>query len=89
MGGAKKRVAILGGGVSGMAAAFGITAAPNWQDDYEITVYQLGLAAGRQGRCWAQRPGQERRELSTGRCWRTLQAVPARSGLILSTGART
>src|SRR4029079_16909396 len=49
MGGQKKRVAILGGGVSGMAAAFGITEAPNWQDQYEITVYQLGWRLGGKG----------------------------------------
>jgi uncharacterized protein with NAD-binding domain and iron-sulfur cluster len=51
----KKRVVILGGGVAGMAAAFGITRMPDWQQEYEVTVYQLGWrlggkgASGRQG----------------------------------------
>lgn len=46
---AKKRVAILGGGVAGMATAFAITESPNWQDDYELTVYQLGWRLGGKG----------------------------------------
>jgi uncharacterized protein with NAD-binding domain and iron-sulfur cluster len=49
MNGQKRRIAILGGGVAGMAAAFGITESPNWQDHYEITVYQLGWRLGGKG----------------------------------------
>lgn len=45
----KKKVVILGGGMSGMATAFGITESPNWQDDYDITVYQLGWRLGGKG----------------------------------------
>ena len=45
----KKKTVILGGGMGGMAAAFGLTEAPNWQDRYDITVYQLGWRLGGKG----------------------------------------
>lgn len=45
----KKRIVILGGGMSGVAAAFGITESPNWQEEYDITVYQLGWRLGGKG----------------------------------------
>jgi len=45
----KKKIAILGGGIASLTAAFEITRAPNWQDDYEITVYQLGWRLGGKG----------------------------------------
>ncbi|MEK7832280.1 MAG: NAD(P)-binding protein [Acidobacteriota bacterium] len=44
-----KRIAILGGGAGAMAAAWGLTERPNWQDEYEITVYQLGWRLGGKG----------------------------------------
>src|SRR5262245_42522711 len=48
-GAAMQRIAVLGGGMSGLAAVFGITEAPNWQDQYDITVYQLGWRLGGKG----------------------------------------
>ena len=33
----RKQVAILGGGAGAMAAAFGLTETPHWQDHYDIT----------------------------------------------------
>lgn len=45
----KKKIVILGGGMGGMAAAFGLTEAPDWQDRYDITVYQLGWRLGGKG----------------------------------------
>ena len=45
----KKKVVILGGGMSAMATVFGITESPNWQDEYDITVYQLGWRLGGKG----------------------------------------
>ncbi|MFN0109740.1 MAG: NAD(P)-binding protein [Blastocatellia bacterium] len=45
----KKKIAILGGGIGAMAAAFGMTERPNWQDEYEITVYQTGWRLGGKG----------------------------------------
>jgi uncharacterized protein with NAD-binding domain and iron-sulfur cluster len=46
---AKQRIAILGGGIAALTAAFEITDDPNWQNDYEVTVYQLGWRLG--GKC--------------------------------------
>jgi uncharacterized protein with NAD-binding domain and iron-sulfur cluster len=45
----KQRIAILGGGVGAMSAAFELTSIPNWQDRYEITVYQMGWRLGGKG----------------------------------------
>jgi len=45
----KKKIAILGGGVGAMTAAFAITETPNWSDLYEITVYQMGWRLGGKG----------------------------------------
>lgn len=44
----RTRVAILGGGLSGMVAAWNLTA-PEQQDRYEVTVHQLGWRLG--GKC--------------------------------------
>ena len=45
----RKKIAILGGGAGAMSAAFGLTERPNWQDEYEITVYQMGWRLGGKG----------------------------------------
>ena len=44
--GSKKKVAILGGGMGSLSAAYWLTNAPNWSDEYEITVYQMGWRLG-------------------------------------------
>jgi uncharacterized protein with NAD-binding domain and iron-sulfur cluster len=44
-----KKIAILGGGVGAMSAAFGLTSRPGWRDDFEITVYQMGWRLGGKG----------------------------------------
>lgn len=49
MSGTKTKIVIIGGGMSGMAAAFGLTSDPNWQAKYEITVLQLGWRLGGKG----------------------------------------
>ena len=46
---AKRRIAILGGGMAALTAAFEITDAPGWQDEFEVTVYQLGWRLGGKG----------------------------------------
>jgi uncharacterized protein with NAD-binding domain and iron-sulfur cluster len=46
---AKKKIAILGGGIGGLATAFELSAQPGWRDRYEITVYQMGWRLGGQG----------------------------------------
>ncbi|MDT8447311.1 MAG: NAD(P)-binding protein [bacterium] len=43
---AKQKIAILGGGLSALSAAFELTSYDNWQEDYEITLYQLGWRCG-------------------------------------------
>ena len=46
---AKKKIAIIGGGVGAITSAYAITQQPNWQDEYEITLYQLGWRLGGKG----------------------------------------
>ncbi|HEY2154726.1 MAG TPA: NAD(P)-binding protein [Isosphaeraceae bacterium] len=45
----RQKIAILGGGVGAMTAAFALTESPGWKDKYEITVYQLGWRLGGKG----------------------------------------
>ncbi|MGB7352733.1 MAG: FAD-dependent oxidoreductase [Acidobacteriaceae bacterium] len=47
--GRRTKVAILGGGVAAMSAAFELTSAPDWKDRYEVTVYQMGWRLGGKG----------------------------------------
>ena len=44
-----RKVAILGGGCGSMATAWALTGLPNWQENFDITVYQLGWRLG--GKC--------------------------------------
>jgi uncharacterized protein with NAD-binding domain and iron-sulfur cluster len=46
---AKKRIAILGGGMSSLVTAFELTARPGWQEELDITVYQTGWRLGGKG----------------------------------------
>ena len=47
---AKKRVVILGGGVSAVTVAMQLTDNPNWREQFEsITIYQLGWRLGGKG----------------------------------------
>ncbi|MBX3482234.1 NAD(P)-binding protein [Phenylobacterium sp.] len=48
-----QKVAILGGGMGGLATAYNLSNRPAWQDDYDITVYQLGWRLG--GKCASSR----------------------------------
>src|SRR5579859_116485 len=41
-----KKIAILGGGMSALSAAYWLSKQPNWQDKYDITVYQMGWRLG-------------------------------------------
>ncbi|BBN81746.1 hypothetical protein PA25_17310 [Pseudoalteromonas sp. A25] len=45
----QEKIAILGGGVSAMTAAVYLTEQENWQQKYDITVYQLGWRLGGKG----------------------------------------
>ena len=46
---AKKEIAILGGGVGGLTAAFELTATPELRARHSVTVYQLGWRLGGKG----------------------------------------
>ena len=45
----KKKIAIIGGGVGAITSAYAITQLPNWQNEYDITLYQLGWRLGGKG----------------------------------------
>jgi uncharacterized protein with NAD-binding domain and iron-sulfur cluster len=45
----RTKVAVLGGGVGGMTAAFELTATPELRDRFEVTIYQLGWRNGGKG----------------------------------------
>jgi len=44
-----RKIAILGGGVSAVTAAFRLTSEPNWRERYQITLYQQGWRLGGKG----------------------------------------
>ncbi|TDF36571.1 hypothetical protein EYS14_17760 [Alteromonadaceae bacterium M269] len=46
---AKEKIAILGSGVAAMTSACYLTEQDNWQDKYDITVYQMGWRLGGKG----------------------------------------
>lgn len=46
---ARRKIAILGGGMGALTAAYELTEVPNWQEQYEITVYQMGWRLGGKG----------------------------------------
>jgi len=50
---APKKIAILGGGMASLAAAFELTSRPGWRDEMEVTVYQMGHRLG--GKCASSR----------------------------------
>ncbi|MBU3029102.1 NAD(P)-binding protein [Paracoccus marinaquae] len=45
----RQKVAVIGGGVGAITAAYAITQLPDWQDRYEITLYQMGWRLGGKG----------------------------------------
>jgi len=55
-----QKVAILGGGMGGLTTAFQLTSQPNWQERFDITVYQLGWRLG--GKCASSRGENNRIE---------------------------
>lgn len=44
-----KKITILGAGLSSLSTAFHLTNTPNWKENYEITIYQMGWRVG--GKC--------------------------------------
>lgn len=57
-----KKIAILGGGVGAMAAAFELTSSPGWNTRYEVTVYQMGWRLGGKGASGRKRDDHDRIE---------------------------
>lgn len=45
----KKRIAVLGSGLGSLSTVLALTEQPGWQDQYEITVYQMGWRLGGKG----------------------------------------
>ena len=45
----KRKIAVIGGGMSGLTAAYELTRTPELRDQHEVTVYQLGWRLG--GKC--------------------------------------
>jgi uncharacterized protein with NAD-binding domain and iron-sulfur cluster len=45
----RQKIAVIGGGVGAMTATYAITQVPEWDQKYEITVYQLGWRCGGKG----------------------------------------
>ena len=46
---APKKIAVLGGGTGSMATVWALTSLPDWQQRFEITVYQMGWRLGGKG----------------------------------------
>ena len=55
----RRKVAILGGGPAGLAAAFGLSETEALRDQYDVTVYQVGWRVG--GKCSTGRAGPAQR----------------------------
>ena len=55
---ARQKIAILGGGVGAIAAAWQITSEPDWQQRYEVTLYQMGWRLGGKGASGRSGPHQ-------------------------------
>ena len=45
----KKKIAVLGGGTGSLSAVWSLTSLPDWQDRFDITVYQMGWRCGGKG----------------------------------------
>jgi uncharacterized protein with NAD-binding domain and iron-sulfur cluster len=82
----KRKIAILGGGMAGLTSAFQLTSEPDWQEKYEITIYQIGWRLG--GKCATGRGANGRIEEhgihafsgcyynALGMMWACYQALP-------------
>lgn len=45
----RKKIAILGGGMASLTTAFELTSQADWQEKYDITIYQMGWRLGGKG----------------------------------------
>jgi uncharacterized protein with NAD-binding domain and iron-sulfur cluster len=56
----QKKIIVLGGGIGALTAAYHLTSAPGWKQQYEVVLYQLGWRLG--GKCASSRnPGHHGR----------------------------
>ena len=58
----KKKIALLGGGMASITAAFELTRHPGWQDQYEVSVYTAGFRLGGKGASGRNRRAADRIE---------------------------
>jgi len=58
----KKKIVILGGGLSSLVTAYELTSVPGWRDHSEITVYQMGWRLGGKGASGRNRKDHDRIE---------------------------
>src|SRR5689334_4978494 len=58
----RKQIAILGGGMGAMTAAFYLTSVPGWRERYDVTVYQMGWRLGGKGASGRNRASGDRIE---------------------------
>ena len=45
----RQRIVVLGGGIAALACVFDLTREANWQDRFDITIYQMGWRIGGKG----------------------------------------
>ncbi|MEA5552791.1 NAD(P)-binding protein [Anabaena cylindrica UHCC 0172] len=58
----QKKIAILGGGMASLTTAFELTNQPDWQEKYDITLYQMGWRLGGKGASGRNLNAQDRIE---------------------------
>lgn len=58
----KRKIAVLGGGIGSLSAVYGIVQDPEWQNKYDITVYQMGWRLGGKGASGRNREKADRIE---------------------------
>ena len=64
----KTKVAVLGGGVGSMVAAFELTSTPALREKYEVTIYQMGWRLGGKGASGRNRKAFNRMKPSASAC---------------------
>ncbi|HEY0758972.1 MAG TPA: NAD(P)-binding protein [Acidisarcina sp.] len=57
-----EKIAILGGGIAALTAAYELTSVPGWQQRYQVDVYTLGWRLGGKGACGRNRAYRDRIE---------------------------
>ena len=58
----RKKVAIIGGGPSGLTTAYWLTSTPELREQYDVTIYQMGWRLGGKGASGRNREQSDRVE---------------------------